>query len=264
MPVILVQSSAEASMNDFVKDSVVISLILPGVKPTLLGDALREACPDAEFYWANDALFSNNKKLQAAAADQIIGFWAIVTQSGGHIIHGREVMGFWRLFADSSWVTILGNPLWRAMDSYRNILQDTTHPLHEEVSGAQLSIGDFFASSISKPVRNRQSSKLLAVSTQQEVESEWLYNHARRRLEHFAWVGMEGLDVGPQPLLARILRTDILHVSLPIIVRHRGPGTLLSAAERRIIRDANIADFRLWEMYRRRRYLGFLRKGRHA
>ncbi|MEO7934262.1 MAG: hypothetical protein ABIT76_14000 [Chthoniobacterales bacterium] len=233
------------------------------MKPALLGNALREACPDAEFHWANEGLLSSDKQ-RATAIDQIIGFWAIVNQSGGHIIHGREVMGFWQLFAGSSWITFLGNPLWRAMDSYRHILQDSKHPLHGEISGAQLSIGEFFASSISKPIRNRQSSKLLTISASQETEPAWLFEHARRRLEHFAWVGLEGIDMGPQLQLARTLRTGIFNVSPPIVAHHRGPKTSLSAADKRIIREANIADFQLWELFRRRRYLSFLRKGRHA
>lgn len=229
----------------------VLSVILPGLKPQILGGSLSAAIEEKFIpYNDRDYLFDGLDEA-THSADRTISIWAHRKKIGRQILHGRELVDLWEALADDIWITLLGNPLWRALDCFRNIQSNLAHPLHEAIAQEGYSFASFYASPISASVCNRQCRKLAMVGG--KASPELLLKKASQTLDRFAWVGLEGVDAGPQNRLAHLLKENGYECEVPVLPKMSLPRGLPDAATEAIIRKAEAADFALWDREKAKR-----------
>ncbi len=225
---------------------VVVSLVLPGVDARPLQEALQRALPAALVH--EDA----RKRVVAGLPDEVNDLNAVLhfqfqeIRKGLHVLHGKDVMELAAPLAGCIRITMIGDPLRKAMAAYRNARNNPTHPLHAHASA--MDVAAFYASDESLLLRNRQCRKIACVENSALVAPDELLRMAKEILQRdFAWVGLEGVSEGQQ--LQRCLRTHGIDCQNTVLVWPAEKPMHLTTATRDAIMRANSADVRLWKEF---------------
>jgi len=233
---------------------VLFSPVLPGVNPKPMGAALAAACPEARLHLDAVTPLKVSGSGSVGAYDPLIGIWTEIMAGGAHLVHGKSALDLAHCFPKSAVVMVLGDPLWRAMESFRNVRKSADHPLHAEVEAQGFTTArEFYRSPVSVPLRNRQCRKLARIAEGQELPPDRLFERARSLVEAMVvWIGFEGITSGPQPVLGKVIRDLGVGSGTPDLVPFSPPKAVPDPETAETIREANSADHRLWEFARER------------
>jgi Sulfotransferase family len=197
--------------------------------------------------YARDAVYALGLPLDQAVAN----FRAMPEEHRARIelLHGHMPFGLHTFLPQpSTYVTMLRDPVSRALSEYQHVLRTVGHPLHEAVVSRELSLEDYVGSGI-RGVDNRQTAFLAGVVPEEtrEAGGPEMLEQAREHLAtHFAVVGLtEKFD---ESLL--IMRSElewegpVYYVPLRLGI-HSATAADLPLLTVQLIRDRNRNDIAL-------------------
>jgi len=233
----------------------VLSVILPGIRPQILGDALEASLSGSGIGYNDKSLLLDVADETIHPADRAISVWAHRHRRERLVVHARELSALWQLLADDIWITIIGDPIWRAVDCFRNLSTNPAHPLHAGIVEKKITLGEFYRSPLSLSVCNRQCRKLALTGAETSVDL--MLTNATKALKQFAWIGLEGVDAGPQKKLGTLLQQNGYPCAIPVLAIGLPPKKIPDPETQEIIRKAEAADCALWEKAREMRAESF-------
>ena len=190
-------------------ETLLLSLVLPGIETTLLGDAL-----DFE-----DVLVFEDAVVKGT--DRKILVWMAAADPRLRLVHGRLPFGMHRNLArDSAYLAVVSHPVARVLEEIALIARKPKHPLHALLERCGGDVAAFAATPEATVLHNRHTAAIAGPEGKAfPSQDPRLLELALRNLkERFRWVGRAETLLADAKELGRQFRREIVpHGRVPAL-----------------------------------------------
>ena len=149
---------------------------------------------------------------------------------------------------ETTYITLLRDPVSRVISGYKNALHSTGHRFHDAVVEGKMDLGDYVRSGLALEMDNSQTRAILAdVTTSYGACSQEMLDRAKRNIEeHYRVVGIaERLDE-TLTVFGQAFGWRRLHCVLANVSSHKIPRSTIGSETIELIREQNRFDIELY------------------